>query len=565
MINGNHPWKLVAPWYRWARQRAESGVEPRATRPVFQKFDEPGFVKSFVSDPQRSYQFKDSVDRVFKIDMTSVAPPSTGIFAGRFTRLYAPKVTSGTREAFDTKLVPTGIRKLFLDVHKRYYLVVCELHCDAAGFPTATPDQVCQAGFVVRRRFFGYSEAVRKEAVARLGKITSIQGKIADLEQTSPAKGLLARRRARVIEEMKSSGAFVRQLSELNTALDGERAALRVWREENGVTSVLEGWIPSAIPNVGSWQLVEDEPQRIFESTYPLFALFPDPKIAGHSAKGKTIYYGVIPTSSLDTDERGGQRLDSQSLYEVRCFVRQHRPGCPRGDQAPDCSGTLYWSLPTESFMLAAPADLVGTSQRPVTIQMPDLAELAAQAAALDTSQLSPVKVVQPQAMRFNVDGDGKPTGGSVGGAQICFFSIPLITIVAMFLLNLFLPIVVFLFGLYFLLALKFCIPPSIAIDADLNAQLQVLPPGIDVDASFDVSLGLPLTAQQMNDRLRDTLANQGGVSGAQKAELGGFSNAAMIGPAKSVVKGASGASAAAGPQLTASLELEPRVEAVTV
>src|SRR5574341_776465 len=126
-MNAEHPWKLVAPWYRWERQREESGAAPRDTRPVFQKFDEPAFVKTFVKDPQHSYRFKESVDRVFKTDMTAVAPPSTGIFAGRFTRLYAPKVTTGTRGAFDTKLVPTPIRKLFLDVHKRYYLVVCEL------------------------------------------------------------------------------------------------------------------------------------------------------------------------------------------------------------------------------------------------------------------------------------------------------------------------------------------------------------------------------------------------------------------------------------------------------
>lgn len=51
-----------------------------------------------------------------------------------------------------------------------------------------------------------------------------------------------------------------------------------------------------------------------------------------------------------------------------------------------------------------------------------------------------------------------------MGGPAICFFSIPLITIIASFVLNLFLPIVVLLFNLWFLLALRFCIPPSFSI-----------------------------------------------------------------------------------------------------
>ena len=47
-------------------------------------------------------------------------------------------------------LAPT--RKLFLNTHKRFYLVVCELHCDAPGLPNAQHSDVLEAGFVVRRR-----------------------------------------------------------------------------------------------------------------------------------------------------------------------------------------------------------------------------------------------------------------------------------------------------------------------------------------------------------------------------------------------------------------------------
>jgi hypothetical protein len=71
---------------------------------------------------------------------------------------------------------------------------------------------------------------------------------------------------------------------------------------------------------------------------------------------------------------------------------------------------------------------------------------------------------------------------------QICSFALPLITIVAYFLLRLFLPIVVFIFQLWFLLALRFCIPPSITIDAGLAARLDAMGGGLDIDADVVVA-----------------------------------------------------------------------------
>jgi hypothetical protein len=81
----------------------------------------------------------------------------------------------------------------------------------------------------------------------------------------------------------------------------------------------------------------------------------------------------------------------------------------------------------------------------------------------------------------------GFPPGGSLGGSEVCSFSIPLITIVAMFVFSLFLPIVVLVFQLWFLLALKFCIPPEVSFDASLAAALATAQPG---DATFEASFG---------------------------------------------------------------------------
>lgn len=569
-----HPWKLVAPWYRWQRQLEEENLSPRRTHPVFQKFDQADFVKGFVKDPQHSLVFMDDVDRVFNVSLTKAPDlPEDSPLTSKFTRLFVPNSESGTPVAKDATLVPTGIRKLYLATHKRHYVVVCELHCDAAGFPTVTPDQVCQAGFVMRRRSHQYPKGAKKEAVKILRKITAIHAEIAYLEQTSPARGLAAKRRAQAVQKMIAECTYQANLRAAKDKLAAAREELSQWRDVNGVTSILEGWIPGPFEKIGSWQIVEETPQQIVESTSPLFAIFPDPNIPDHSALGKTLYFGAVPTSALETDGRGTAQLDDQTLYEIRCFVRRHKTGCPRRDEAPDCQGEIVWSAPTEVYKLASHHDLRGTAQQPITIQMPDLGELAAQAASMTVGQFAPVKVIQPQTLNFSVN-DGKPESRGIGGKQICYFAIPLITIVAFFVLKLFLPVLVFLFGLFFLLQLKLCILPSIKIEADLDTELKALPPGIEVDAELDVSIGFTATKlnldlqtgaiREVGNEVGDELPHVGSGDNDYNIKLEDFSNAALLPVGKSI-KAASDIpedqADQAGPDLLAALEFEPRVE----
>ncbi|MGH9769920.1 MAG: hypothetical protein ACREAB_21050 [Blastocatellia bacterium] len=570
----NHPWKLVAPWYRWQRQLEEEGLSPRQTHPIFQKFDQADFVKGFVRDPQHSLKFIEDVDRVFNVSLTKAPElPKDSPLESKYTRLFVPKAESGTPEAKDATLVPTGIRKLYLATHKRHYVVVCELHCDAPGFPTATPDQVCQTGLVVRRRSLQYPQGVKKEAVKILRKITAIHAEIAYLEQTAPARGLAAKRRAQAVQKMIAEGTYQANLRAAKEKLAAAREELGQWRDINGVTSILEGWIPGPFENIGSWQIVEETPQQIVESAIPIFAVFPDPNIPDHSALGKNIYFGAVQTSSLETDGRGAARFDDQTLYEIRCFVRRHKTDCPRRDEAPDCQGEIVWSEPTEVYKLASHHDLRGTAQQPVTIQMPDLAELAAQAASMSVSQFAPVKVVQPQALNFNVN-DGKPESLGIGGKQICYFAIPLITIVAFFVLKLFLPVLVFLFGLFFLLQLKLCILPSIKIEADLDAELKALPPSFEVDVGFELEFDIdgvktPFDEADLNFDLQTGITNEaGGIAHVGENEntvkLEEFSNAALL-PVGQSIKAANDIpedqADQSGPDLLAALEFEPRVE----
>ncbi|HEU5282896.1 MAG TPA: hypothetical protein VFU53_03730 [Burkholderiales bacterium] len=498
-MNG-HPWMLTGPWYRW--QTPGVPGSGRQSAPVLQKFASDDFVNEFLRRPQRSLKFDPDVDQVFAVHFES-AQLLSGPLAGKLATLY-PRDADGNANPSRTKLVPTGVTKLFLDTHSRHYLVVCELHCDVAGFPSPARDEVCQAGFVVRRSYLSYAESARPFAQKLLREIVGIQSQLAELEETAPARPRAARRRAEKIERMKLDGRFYPARDKLQAELAQMRGALDKWKVANGVRSVQQGWVPGAHERMGAWQVVEDQPQELTEAWFPLYPVFADPARPDHDATGRTMYFGVVPTVSFDTDGNGKARFDDRSLYEIRCFVRRHDPHCPRKLEAPDCHGPLTWSRPTQRYQLAAQFDLEGTANRPITIQMPNLAELAAQAVKRPFGKYSPVKVIQPQGLNPKVDGTSV-SGGGMGGFQICFFSIPLITIVALFVLNIFLPIVVFLFGLWFLLAFKFCIPPGISLDAGLQAELKAVPPQVDLAASVDVDFDADginettLTAAQLN------------------------------------------------------------------
>jgi hypothetical protein len=571
-MSEKRPWKLVAPWYHWQRQIAAGVAQgPRDTRPVLQKFDRPDFVDGFLKDPQRSLKFKSAVDQVFAVHLVPAPLLPSGVFKNKSITLFAPKTgPGGTSNPQRASLVPQGTRKLFLDTHRRYYLVVCELHCDAPGFPTTTGDQVCQAGFVVRRRYLNYPPSAQTAALALLKQIVTIEAQIAELDQTAPLRPAAAKQRALMVQKLIADGTFGPKREELDAALADKRAELRKWRDDNGVLTIHEGWAPSPFPNIGNWQVVEDSPDNVTEATFPLFRLHANPDVPGHDAVGKSIYFGVVPTSSLDTDNSGKARFDDRSTYEIRCFVRRHKAECPRTQDVPDCRGEIVWSPPTEIYRLAPQFDLVGTANRPVTIQMPNLAELAAQAANLPFGQFSPVKFVQPQGLNPTLSGMAL-AGGSMGGQAICFFAIPLITIVAMFVLKIFLPIIVFTFGLWFLLAFKFCIPPSFAVDGGLQAELEATPGGVNVDADFSVTVkGVTSTALQINTQLGTELATgiaatEGLPSGS--IDLSGLANSPLISLHERFAASANlpkdvENDPPVGLDLAAHLEFEPRVTA---
>ena len=535
----DRPWTLTAPWWAWPRTGVP-GRDPRTTAPLLQKYDSSDPVSGFVREPQKRLSFlaEDVVQH-------TVAYPAV---AGKKPRLS------------DYKLVPdpNGTRKLFLPSHKRFYLVVCELHCDSPGLPAVARDKVCEAGFVVRRRSLSVPEARKAEAAALVQKIGGLAGQIAALDRGGPAR--LLKRRAR----MTAGGVFgamagaaaapsagkvaavvdakqAAKRAELEGELAASRAALVQWKATSGTVSVAEGWIADAdAENVGAWAVVDDRPAAVEETVYRLSPLVADPRAPAHDAAGKTLWFGMVPGGSREVEVNGTARFDDATRYEVRCFVRRHACDCPKTGEPNDCGGELVWSQATPVFQLAGHFDPVGTGNHPVTIQMPDIRTLAASVGAR-----LPVQMKFPAGSALNIQGDkeGKPSNPSTNGdlPQICFFSIPLITIIATFVLNLFLPVVVFLFGLWFLLGLKFCILPSITLGGGVNLDLHA-----DLDLKIDLAISGKLDVQINAD------ATLGGNLGAdfnllamgdlQASPTGGGNYAPIAGtPGDEFVNGAPG------------------------
>jgi hypothetical protein len=484
-----HDWRVVAPWWHWPRLDGEPApgdtAKRRAVRleaPALQKYDGPELVNTFLADPQRRLEFTDDTDRV-----ATVTDPGLGSLPRRSTA--------------------NGIRKLYLTTHHRNYLVVCSLHCDAAGFPHARRDDVCQAGFVVRRRTGSLPGGPGGEAATRLRRWAQARGRVRLVEQRlrtepGPVRRELLQRRLAVLAGTERTAR--ERVSEIARAVRAE-----------GPIRELKGWLPAGVDDtgrsapmpacagepgaadltpltgVGMWQRVEEMPEQLTESSFPLVPLAPDPARPGSDATGQTIYFGVVPTGSGDVDTAGAARFDDGCDYEIRCFVRRHRPECPR--DGGHCHCPIFWSEPTEPYRLAGHFDLEGCANRPVTVQLPDISQLKADALRLGPGRAGGLRFRSPpnSELAFTTDNLTAKADGAMqnGVAQICSFAIPLITIVAFFVLQLFLPIVVLVFQLWFLLALRFCLPPDVKIDGGLVADFEALGGGLDIDAGVAVTV----------------------------------------------------------------------------
>jgi hypothetical protein len=467
-----HPWAIVAPWWKWPS--VTNTMSGRLTRPEFQKYETSKLVDEFIKDPQRCLKFVDE-DLVHVVQQA--APITVGTKPRRFSDL-------------EYVVDPLRTRKIFLDTHKRFYLVVCQIHCDTAGFPRASRDDVCQAGFVVRRRTTTIPTPGVKEVAGILKNINTARGKLGVLEApTPPPNG--KRFTNAIMIEARATALEVQRASTLEL-LAQERTRLREWASKFQVAPQLQGWFPEpGLDKVGQWAPVGANPREIGgESVFPMYPLIPPKGDSQHSGRFGTIYFGLLPTGTGETDAKGNARFDDQQYHEVTCFAMRHLVAHDRGSPC-GCPDTLFWSLPTLPYRLAPHFDVVGTGKRPVTIQLPDIDALAAQAQpTLGVAFAKPKKSLMVTGNR-----DGKIVGHHrTKDPEICSISIPLITIVATFVFELFLPVVTILFGLWFLLKLKFCIPPEIELAAGVTAEI-ALDASVSVEASLAASVNASIDA----------------------------------------------------------------------
>jgi hypothetical protein len=463
-----HDWLVVAPWWHWGSPpRADVG---RLSRPAIQKYDTSDLVNVFLQDPQRRLRF--TLDDLVYVT-TNLGP--------------APTDSDGKpRRIGNRRSVPLEppMRKLFLDTHKRFYLVVCQVHCDAPGFPRVARSKISEAGFVVRRRTTTLPSASVKAARRALSELGSARLQQKKIEEAFRALRDGGKIESPKVKQAKIAALHARRQSVL-ARIEAEKARLREIAAYFGITPDLQGWFPSpsGADKVGFWDTVEETPKDLEqEVTYPLYPLVPPDDAADHDARHGTIYFGLLPTGSAETTAEGHARFDDRTQYEVRCFVKR------RGE--PQCPDEIFWSAPTEPYRLAAHFDLTGTSQRPVTVQLPDLKELEAQAGP----KLGAIFVKPPGSLMVagNAEGGIDAASRSGPGFEICSIPIPLITIVAMFVFELFLPVVMLLFGLFWMLRLKFCIPPQIDVAAGVTAELSL-------NASANASVALEMSANVTN------------------------------------------------------------------
>lgn len=552
-----HPWAVVAPWWKWPDPASTAGG--RLTRPELLKYETSKLVDEFIKNPQHSLRWMDE-DLVHIVQTAAPIPLGSNGRPRRFSEL-------------EYVVDPLRTRKIFLDTHKRFYLVVCQIHCDAPGFPRADQGNVCEAGFVVRRRTANIPADGAREVGPILKRISIARGKVGVLDLQATRASVMAVPSSGGATASAAAPAFTtalvtearvasigRQRASTRALLELERERLQDWVTRFKVAPQLQGWFPDpALDKVGAWAEVDAKPSEIGgEAVFPMYPLIPAKSDVRHAGRFGTIYFGLLPTGTGETDTKGSARFDDQQYYEVTCYASRHTIAHDRGSPC-KCPDALFWSQPTAPYRLAAHFDVVGTGRRPVTVQLPDLDELAAQA----TPVLGVAFHKPKNSLIIKGNKDGSPgKSGRTPLPEICSFSIPLITIVASFVFELFLPVVMLIFGLWFMLKLKFCILPEIQLSAGLAAEFSLDPGGAtaaaelgiatDVNASIDVNFGgvpspdaPPGTPPPVPDapEIADALKNQ-------------FSPIATANMEVSIVAAAAGN----GPDLSAGVEFEAEV-----
>jgi hypothetical protein len=439
-----HPMALRSPWYACERSGIDR-FDQRAAVPVIQKFDSPEYVRRLLADPSASLKF---------------GPRDVWTFP--VPRRAADPVASFRERLSPYRLASSTLRKLYQPSHGRFYSVAVELFCDTPGLPRPGPDLDVSVGFVVRRLVTttGTSQAAT-DAVQQLVRAAS--GTLYGAAFPKAGEGVPDTPVDPSAEQVEDLAAIFG----VDAGETEEQQARHLKFEEDNrdlirdaeLSRELQAWYVDDA-GVGGWQPVpgpDDPPVAGVELELPMWrvpgAACPGPD--GGPGPQRSLWFGAVPTFSGELDADGRPRLDDRSTYVLQCVARRARPGCPPLETR---------SAASRPYRLAAFLDPAGTANQRVHVRMPDFAAVAAQAAQGDPA--GGVVFERPPRSQLPVPKRGEIPTGVLGpptgdASESCSFSIELITIVASFVLGLFLPVVVFAFQLWWMLLLKFCWPRS--------------------------------------------------------------------------------------------------------
>lgn len=430
---------------------------PNARRPAIQMHSGDDFVEKMVKDPTVS--LKESTEDFWGYPV----PVSPG---------------KGAPPLAKYKIARTDMRKLYQPNHDRFYTVVVEVFCDRPGLPRAGIHDDFEVGFVMRRIAVRFAD----DAGNSVRKLATKLMRDERVRLQLPTEDVVAEGIA-VDPDVRDLWWSNDVAGKFKTENEDVIAAARP-------RTGREAWVE--LPTGRRWVTADENELNPKEQVLPMWRL-PKREDDCKAVESRSLWFGVVPTFSSEhamnpmKKQTGPEpKLDDHGIYEIVCFVKlKPKPGHEH------CPPKIWLSTASRPFRLAAPMDPEGTKNRVISITLPDFRALEATAA--QKRGAGGVRIITPprSQMMLNPFSGKMPTKSEakigVGGG-VCTFAIELFFIVAFFLFLLFMPIVVLAFQLWWMLALRFCIPPSVSFDALATAaaggKLET-----DADLRFDVDV----------------------------------------------------------------------------
>jgi hypothetical protein len=161
----------------------------------------------------------------------------------------------------------------------------------------------------------------------------------------------------------------------------------------------------------------------------------------------------LLQSRSLAAFPPQGRFQDASRFYRVRLFFRIK-------GETPACPPELVWSCYSDPFRIAAWYESGGRPSAPVPLPDPFDKNVLKSAKQTSSFAVPPtlMNAMQNASLTGLSNGSGPaPGGGGINLMWICSFSIPLITICAFFVLNIFLSLLNIVF--FWMAFIKICIP----------------------------------------------------------------------------------------------------------